>query len=58
MASEILKVLKETYLKQETVQSSELEDNKRQLLPAGTALVLQSAEEPENGHLKVVLDKT
>ena len=55
MASEILKVLKDTYLKQDPVQSSELTDDNKQALPAGTTLVLQSYSESENGHLQVVL---
>ena len=57
MAGEILNVLNDTYLKQETVQSSELPADKLQLLPAGTTLVLQSYNESENGHLQVVLQE-
>ncbi|MDJ0706274.1 MAG: hypothetical protein QNJ46_23635 [Leptolyngbyaceae cyanobacterium MO_188.B28] len=55
MSSEILKVLKGTYLKQTPVQSSELAEDQIQLLPAGTVLVLHSYDDSDNGHLKVVL---
>ena len=55
MSSNILKVLKGTYLKQNPVQSSELAEDQKQSLPAGTTLVLQSHDDSDNGHLKVVL---
>ncbi|AOX00266.1 hypothetical protein BJP34_13100 [Moorena producens PAL-8-15-08-1] len=45
----------DSYLKQEPIQSSQLPDNKRQMIPAGTILVLRYYGQESGNHLKLGL---
>ncbi|NEO12843.1 MAG: hypothetical protein F6J98_23165 [Moorea sp. SIO4G2] len=53
----VLRILfkQDSYLKQEPIQSSQLPDNKRQMIPAGTILVLRYYGQESGNHLKLGL---